>query len=87
MARIITTSPAGKLTWEDVKSWAKNALFFLIPVVLIYLASVQQNMAEEGFQWTDLAPNLLTIGAMINYIIGELTALLKKWFSENQYIK
>jgi hypothetical protein len=73
-----------KLTTQDLISWVQNAAFFLAPVAFIFIAFVQVNL-EDGFQWSDFAPNSFVMGSITTYVLSESLALIKKWYSQHSY--
>lgn len=66
-----------RLTEDEFKQWAKYCLFFLVPVVILYIGYVINNMSD-GFEWSDFVPNLLVQGAMVSYVLNEVLAYLKR---------
>lgn len=73
-------SPVGQVNKEDLISWGKNVLIFLIPVGVVYLLQLQSVLQSNGFlDVKDFIPSAMTVGAMEGYVIGQLLALLKKF--------
>lgn len=59
---------------EDLKSWLKNALIFLSPALLIFLASLK-----------DLVPVDWGGAVIVLWALNETVALFKKWLEINRY--
>lgn len=66
------------LNSNDIGSWAKTAGLFLAPLLLIYIAFVEQGL-DNGFQVSDLVPNQFVLGSIVSYALAEVTALVKKF--------
>lgn len=73
-----------QLDSADLSKWTRNALVFLAPVALIYLGSVQPNLAD-GFAWADFALTPMVSGAIALYIINVILDLLKKLSAGGNY--
>lgn len=78
-------SPKFDLIKQDIKSLAKVALLFLVPVAIIYVGYVSGNIESTGFSWDDFFPNLFIQGVIVSYILAEVLALLKKFVESNKY--
>ena len=61
-------SPRFTLNKDDLKKWAKNALIFLAPALLVLLASVSASLPKD-VQW----------GVVALYVVNILTDLLRKF--------
>ena len=73
---MVITSQKYQLISEDLKSWAKNALVFAAPALLVLLASFK-----------DIVPADWKYAALFLWALNEAAALLKKWLEQNKYIK
>lgn len=65
------------LSGEDFNKWFKIAVLFSAPVLIIYVGFVLNNI-QDGFEWSDFAPNQVVIGACVAYILNEVLAYLKR---------
>lgn len=70
-----------ELSKTDWRKWAINVALFASPVALIYLGTVQGNINNDGFQWTDFQTNQFVIGSMITYVVSSAIDLIKKYVS------
>jgi hypothetical protein len=74
------TSPAGTLNSRDWKKWGEDSLYFFLSVLVIYLTSFAATLSLPNhiFDLMDLVPNLLTWGAILNYVINTIQNLIRK---------
>jgi len=79
-------SEARQLISQDLTSWLRTAGFFLIPVAVIYITAILNNMGD-GFTWNDFIPTLIVQGSIVSYLLNELLALFRKWNNVNQYLQ
>jgi hypothetical protein len=63
-----------QLRKEDIISWAKTALIFLGPALLVFMGSILDILPQDA-KWYAIAL----------YLGNESIALFKKWLSENKY--
>lgn len=70
-------SPSGTLNKADAYKWGKNALVFLAPLILMYIASVTP-LIQDGLNASDFKITPLMAGAMVLYLFNVITDLLKK---------
>lgn len=73
-----------KLNSADLAKWSHNTLVFLAPLGLIYLGSVQPNLAD-GFAWSDFALTPMVSGALALYIVNVILDLFKKLSAGESY--
>ena len=74
------TSKKYSLNSADFGHWIKNALLFLAPVGVIYLAFVQGNLGD-GISISDFVPDAIVMGAVILYAINTVLDLLRKFLA------
>lgn len=59
-----------QLNKEDIRKWGKNALIFLAPTILVFIASLSQLVPQEAWY-----------GAILLYLINILTDLFRKFIA------
>jgi hypothetical protein len=64
---------------EDIKSWGKTALIFLIPAITLYINFVLGEINKDGFQPSDFIPSPFIQGAMVVWCLNEVLAFFKKF--------
>ena len=69
-------SPKWKWNIADLQKMGKNALIFISPAILIYLAQVQGSL--DNLTWSSLVPNQMTIGAIWAWLLGIIVDGLRK---------
>lgn len=67
-------SPAQSLIFADLKRWAKNAAIFLVPVLLLVLADLQNYVTPD-----------MRHGAILLYLINLIIDMVRKWQAMNRY--
>lgn len=70
-------SPKWTLNTADANKWVKNALTFLAPLALMYIASITP-LIQDGLALSDFKITALVAGAMVLYVLNVVTDLLKK---------
>lgn len=69
------------LNAADVQRWIANLIVFLAPVALIYLLAVIATINSSGVSFSAFAPNALTVGAMVLYVLNALIDIIRKFIS------
>lgn len=69
------------LNAADVQRWIANLIVFLAPVALIYLAAVIATINSSGISLASFAPNALTVGAMVLYVLNAVVDIIRKFVS------
>ncbi len=73
------------LSAVDFQRWGQNLLIFGIPVALMYLVFVSNNISTDGFQLKDFELTVQMQGALILYIINGFIDILKKYVGQTNY--
>jgi hypothetical protein len=71
-------SPKGKFNKEDLKKMVSNAIVFIAPALVIYLAQVQGVLDSGSFEFSDLLPSRLTQGAVWSWFMSTVIDAIKK---------
>lgn len=69
------------LNAADVQRWIANLIVFIAPVLLIYLLAVIATINSSGVSLASFAPNALTVGAMVLYILNAVVDIIRKFVS------
>lgn len=74
-------SNQGELNSHDWKKWRKDALYFFLGVIVIYLGTIGAKLQEpfHTFSVRDLIPNAFMWGAIIHYLSNTIQNLVRKW--------
>lgn len=70
----MVVSRSRSLRSEDVARWAKNALIFASPALLVLLADLRE-----------LIPENAAYGALFLALYGIAVDLFRKWYNQNRY--
>ena len=65
-------SPSGYITKEELVHWAKNALFFSLPAIILFLTALQ-NGSNLQMAW----------GAAYSAIVSALLGLAKSYLTDS----
>lgn len=75
-------SKSWKFNSADFSAWLNNSLVFLAPLAVVYFGFVQANL-QDGFSFSDFAPNDAVVGAFVLYIVNTATDFFRKLAKDN----
>lgn len=64
----------------DTQNFLKKALIQTVPVILIYIGFVIEQM-NDGFAWSDFVPNLVVQGTIVLYVLNRVYDALQRLLS------
>lgn len=68
----------------ELEKFLRNSLFFLAPLLIIYLTFVAANINVDGFQPSDFTPTNEVIGAIILYVLNVILDFLRKYVPDTK---